>query len=125
MARIEAGTGVRRRLRGGFLAVVGYILSPLSWWNDAFINLPLAWLFASVVSLAWYRLFMPAMIVGYWLTNILGLALMAQGTSDITGGDRKQLRLTLLAGTVYTLLVVVLYLLHVIKPIHALFGPGR
>ena len=56
---------MKRRLGAGIIAFIGYILSPLSWWNDTFINLPLAWLFASLVSLASHRLFAPAMILGY------------------------------------------------------------
>src|SRR5512135_1804078 len=98
-----------RRLAFG-LAVIGYLLSPLSWWNDPFINLPLAWLFASLVSLASRRLFVPAMIVGYWLTNIAGLLMMARGTAGVVAGDsprkRSQLILSLAAETGYTLLIV-------------------
>jgi hypothetical protein len=116
-----------RRIGAGIVAVIGYLLSPLSWWNDAFINLPLAWLFASLVSLASRRLFVPAMILGYWLTNIAGILLMAQGTAGIVTGDslrlrRRQLVLSLAAATGYTLLIVLLYLLGVLKPIDALFG---
>ena len=33
---------VKRKIYGGFLSVLGFMLSPLSWWNDAFVNLPLA-----------------------------------------------------------------------------------
>jgi len=112
-----------RRLGSGIVAVIGYLLSPLSWWNDAFINLPLAWLFASLVSIASHRLFAPAMILGYWLTNVAGLLLMARGTAGVAGGPkssvRRQLVLSLAAATGYTLLIVVLYLFGVLKPIHA------
>ena len=114
-----------RRLAFG-LAVIGYLLSPLSWWNDPFINLPLAWLFASLVSLASHRLFVPAMIVGYWLTNIVGLLLMAHGTAGVVGGDsprhrKRQLILSLIAATGYTLLIVLLYAFGILKPLHAFF----
>jgi hypothetical protein len=27
-----------KKLRGGFLLVIGYLLSPLCWWNDLFFN---------------------------------------------------------------------------------------
>jgi hypothetical protein len=115
------------RLGSGIVAVIGYLLSPLSWWNDPFINLPLAWLFASLISLASHRLFAPAMILGYWLTNIVGLLMMARGSAGVVVGDsrrhsRRQLVLSLLIATGYTLLIVVLYLLGVLKPLHALLG---
>ena len=115
-----------RRIGSGIVAVIGYLLSPLSWWNDPFINLPLAWLFASLVSLASHGLFAPAMIVGYWLTNIVGLLMMARGTAGVVAGDsqrhsRRQLVLSLLAATGYTLLIVLLYLFGILKPFHAFF----
>ncbi len=116
-----------RRLGAGFVAVVGYILSPLSWWNDAFVNLPLAWLFASLISLASHRLFAPGMIVGYWLTNVAGILMMAHGTAGVVAGDsprlgKRQLVWSLLAATGYTLLIVLLYAFGILKPLGALFG---
>ena len=41
----------KRKLTGGILGVLGFMLSPLSWWNDAVVNLPLALLFAWLVGL--------------------------------------------------------------------------
>lgn len=116
-----------RRIGAGIVAVIGYLLSPLSWWNDPFINLPLAWIFASLVSLAWHRLFAPAMILGYWLTNIAGLLMMARGTAGVVAGDsprlrRRQLFWSLIAATGYTLLIVLLYLFGILKPLHAFFS---
>jgi hypothetical protein len=111
---------------GGLLAVVGYILSPLSWWNDAFVNLPLAYLFASLASLVSRRLFGPAMVAGYWLTNIVGLLLLAKGTARALDSEQRrsrwrQLWLSLAAATGYTALVLVLVRFGLLKPIHALF----
>jgi hypothetical protein len=116
-----------RRLASGIIAFIGYLLSPLSWWNDAFVNLPLAWLFASLVSLASHRLFAPAMILGYWLTNIAGLLLMAQGTAGMAAGVspqsfKRRLALSLIAATGYTLLIVLLFFLGVLKPLGTLLG---
>jgi hypothetical protein len=111
----------RRRMAGGFWAMVGYLLSPLSWWNDPFINLPLAWLFASLVSLMSRRLFAPAMVVGYWLTNVAGLALMARGTAQMANGSRgsrgRELLLSIVAATGYTVLVVALIRFGVLQPL--------
>ena len=116
-----------RRIGSGILAFIGYILSPLSWWNDPFVNLPLAYLFASLVSLASHRLFAAAMILGYWLTNIAGLLMMARGTAGVVAGDsrrhrKRELVLSLLAATGYTLLIVLLYRFGILKPLHVLLG---
>lgn len=32
-----------KKLRGGFCFVIGYLLSPLCWWNDLIFNLPVAY----------------------------------------------------------------------------------
>jgi membrane protein implicated in regulation of membrane protease activity len=40
----------KRKVTGGVLAFAGFMLSPLSWWNDLFVNVPLALVFAWLVS---------------------------------------------------------------------------
>jgi hypothetical protein len=112
------------RLSGGIVAFIGWLLSPLSWWNDAVVNLPLAWLFASAVSLISHRLFAPAMVAGYWLTNIAGLMMMSRGTADVLSHGKprnrgRELVLSLVAATVYTGIVVLLTYLGVLRPLWA------
>jgi hypothetical protein len=65
------------------LATIGYILSPLSWWNDMVVNIPLAYLFSIPFSLISEWLFMPSFVLGYWLTNLLGFILMHKGIAGI------------------------------------------
>jgi len=60
-------------LREGVLITIGYILSPLSWWNDSFVNIPIAYLFGCLFTLISPKLFLPSMIIGYWITNVVGL----------------------------------------------------
>jgi len=40
-----------RKFRGGILLVLGFMLSPFSWWNDLFFNLPIAYGFGYLCSL--------------------------------------------------------------------------
>ena len=68
-----------RILFGSALVVVGFILSPLSWWNDLLINVPIAYAFSYPFSLVSRNLFLPSFILGYWITNILGFVLMHRG----------------------------------------------
>jgi len=75
----------RRFAKGAVLSFIGFLLSPLSWWNDLFINIPLAYLFALPFSLLSEQLFFPAMIVGYWITNVVGLLLMHYGVGSMVG----------------------------------------
>jgi Na+/proline symporter len=111
----------KSKIKGGFLTVIGYILSPLSWWNDPFVNFPIAYLFGSLFSLISRKLFIPFMIIGYWLTNILGLILMNQGVSDILKKEneknkRKNLIFNILVSTLYTLLIIALVYFRILKP---------
>ena len=100
------------------------MLSPLSWWNDLFVNVPLALAFAWIVSFFYRPAFEIAWIVGYWLTNVLGLVLMQKGARKIFSGDeparkysRKDLVKDLVISLLYTLLIVVLVKFKMIQPI--------
>jgi hypothetical protein len=91
-----------KRLRGGFLFVLGYLLSPLSWWNDLFFNLPFAYGFGYLASRLSPNYFLPAAIAGYWLSNVAGILLMQLGIVDVFQGEAKErnLKKELLTGVV-------------------------
>ena len=123
---------LKRKLTGGVLAIVGFMLSPLSWWNDAFVNLPLALAFAWLVSWpcpkSWKEtVFDVSIIVGYWLTNVLGLVLLHKGARQMLGKEnpsstRAELKKDLLVSLAYTALIVILIKLGVLKPIENYFS---
>jgi hypothetical protein len=123
----------KRKVTGGVLGVIGFMLSPLSWWNDAVVNLPLALIFASVVGF-FYRpaarpnstAFDAMVILGYWLTNILGFVLMHKGAQNAFSDKPlkyswrallKDIGISLL----YTAVIVVLIKVGVLKPIQDYF----
>lgn len=117
----------KRKVAGGILAVIGFMLSPLSWWNDLFVNVPLALAFAWAVSLVYRPAFEPSLIVGYWLTNVLGFVLMHKGAQKLLSDKaRKYTRRDLLRDVgislLYTGLIVLLLWLGILKPISNYFG---
>jgi hypothetical protein len=122
--------GWKRKFSGSLLAGIGFMLSPLSWWNDLLVNLPLALAFAWVVSLLHKPLFEAALIVGYWLTNVLGFVLMYKGAQKILSEkDRKYSWKSLLKdlgiSLAYTGVIVLLLKLGVLKPFTSYFqGAG-
>ena len=123
LARIMAW---KRKVSGGILAFVGYMLSPLSWWNDLFVNVPLALVFAWVVSFFYRPAFEWSVIVGYWLTNVLGFVLMQKGGEKIfSKQDKPYSRRALLRdmgiSLLYTGLIVLLVKLEILKPIKNYF----
>ena len=117
----------KRRVTGGFVAFVGFMLSPLSWWNDLFVNVPLALAFAWVVSLFWKAAFGPSLVIGYWLTNVLGFVLMHKGAQQMVEKEKKKYSRNELIRDIgisllYTLVILALIKAGVLKPITNYFG---
>ena len=109
-----------KKLRGGFFLVLGYLLSPLCWWNDLLFNLPIAYGFGYACSLFSPKLLLPCSIIGYWLSNIVGILLMQFGSKDIFQKEpqehnlRKELITGLISSTAYTLLIILLIQLKIL-----------
>lgn len=110
----------RIKIKSFLIAIVGFVLSPLSWWNDLFINIPLAYLFALPFSLISEKIFLPAMIVGYWITNIIGFVLLHYGIVGMFQKEKrkyskKQLIKDLLISIIYTIIVVLLVRFEILR----------
>jgi hypothetical protein len=108
-----------KKLRGGVFVGIGYMLSPLSWWNDLFFNLPIALLFGYAVRLINPGWFLPGTLIGYWLSNVLGILMMQFGAMDMFLADEKRntkrdVLIGLGGSTLYTLIVVALVYFHVL-----------
>ncbi|MBW4616138.1 MAG: hypothetical protein KME21_23260 [Desmonostoc vinosum HA7617-LM4] len=107
-------TTLLQKLRGGFFLVIGYLLSPLCWWNDLIFNLPIAYFFGYICSLFASKLLMPGVIVGYWLSNIIGILLMQAGAIDVFQKQsqehdlKKELLTGLISSTAYTFFILIL-----------------
>ncbi|MFA4872933.1 MAG: hypothetical protein WC659_03300 [Patescibacteria group bacterium] len=56
--------------------VIGFILSPLSFWNDLFINVPISWFVAWPAALIYRPAFPFVFSVAYIATNVLGMRMM-------------------------------------------------
>ncbi len=109
-----------RRIKGGFWAAIGYLLSPLSFWNDLYINIPIAYAFGLLFGLISEKFFLPAVITSYWLTNIAGFMLMHKGAIDAVSKEqkkysKKEFIKDLLFSILYTLIIVALALLGWLK----------
>jgi hypothetical protein len=116
----------KRKVAGGVLAMIGFMLSPLSWWNDLVVNIPLALAFAWLVSGLYKPAFAAALVVGYWLTNVLGFILMHAGARQVLSEKQGRYSWRDLARDVgisllYTALIVALVALGILKPIQGYF----
>ena len=111
----------QRKVAGGILAVIGFMLSPLSWWNDLFVNVPLAVAFAWLVSLVYQPAFAASLVLGYWLTNVLGFILMHKGAQKMVSEKSgryswRDLGRDVGVSLLYTALIVALVKFGVLKP---------
>ena len=107
LAREPAARLARRSLMAG-AALLGYVLSPLSWWNDAFVNIPLSLAAAALLERLTGLDPRAGFALAYWASNVAGLALMLLGGEGAARGrvSRRSLLASLAAGTAYTLAVV-------------------
>ncbi len=111
---------MKNKIVNGAVVTFGYLLSPLSWWNDLFLNIPIAYGFAFLFGLISKSLFTPMIIVGYWITNIAGFILMHQGTKGFLSKDKaeytkKELVKDLFFSIVYTAVIIILIKLGWVK----------
>jgi hypothetical protein len=115
-----------KKLRGGILLILGFMLSPLSWWNDLFFNLPIAYGFGYLCSLWQPQWFLGGTLVGYWLSNLIGILMMQFGATDVVekGEKPRNMKRNLLIGlassTAYTSAIVGLLQFHLVD-ISAIF----
>jgi hypothetical protein len=113
----------KQTIHGGLLGLIGFMLSPLSWWNDALVNLPLALAFAWLVSLFYPPAFNVSVIVGYWLTNVLGFVLMHKGARKMNSSAAlkpysfRDFVRDILISLLYTALILVLLQLKILQPL--------
>lgn len=121
----------RRKIKGSVLGLIGYLLSPLSWWNDLFVNVPLALAFAWIISLFHPAIFKISFVVGYWLTNVLGFVLLHKAAQELLSAQGiklyswKQLTRDVLISLAYTLLIVALVKSGLIEPLPDYFPESK
>lgn len=85
----------KKRGLGAFFAFLGLMISPIMWWNDLVINLPMAFVFAYVVGFVLslvipvnLTFFLVLIGIGYFLSNVIGFLLMEKGV-DLYRGKSK------------------------------------
>lgn len=102
------------QLRALLLLALGWLLSPLCWWNDLVINLPVAWLVAKALAFWQPSWFTPGLVIGYWLSNVAGILLMQSSAMEVFRNEdeprdaRRELLVGLATSTAYSLAVFAL-----------------
>ncbi len=97
---------------------IGWILSPFTWWNDTFVNLPIAYALASVHNYFFQRTFSAGVIAYYWFTNIIGILMVYFGGRELfmkEFGRKKRLNF-IFTVAVYSLILAALSFKGIIRP---------
>jgi len=109
-------------IKNGIIAFIGFILSPLSWWNDLFINVPLAYLFAWAVSkvVLIYTavpriIFIILFIIGYFITNLVGFLMLHYSVSSLRNNKKYKLTNQIWVSVAYTLIIILMGYLDLIE----------
>lgn len=105
-----------KRIINGVIIFIGLMLSPVTWWNDGFVNIPISYLFSCVVVHFLPRLFPISFLLFYWLTNLLGIYLLYIGGGGIIKArisGRKQV----VTVAIYSIIILVLSIYGIIRPV--------
>lgn len=100
---------MKKQIKFGLIGTIGYLLSPLSFWNDMFINIPIAYASAIPFGLISKAFFAPAMVAIYWITNIAGFIIMHKAAGKMIGKEKygkKQFAKDTAISIAYTLIMV-------------------
>lgn len=107
-----------KKIINTFLTVFGFLLSPLSWWNDLVFNIPISYFLAYPFGLINKEYFYVALITIYWATNILGVVFMQIGVRGLIKKEgkikMKDMLLNLLFCCLYSSLIIVLIQLKIL-----------
>lgn len=85
-----------KRLFRVFIFFTGWILSPFTWWNDAFVNMPLSYLIANFIYYLMKLPFKWLVIGSYWFTNLLGIYFMYFGGKQLMVSSKNKSKTAIL-----------------------------
>lgn len=110
----------KQYMKGGTLFFIGYLLSPISLWDDVFVNIPISYILALIVKHFSPDAFLPSMILIYWLTNLLGFLCMRKGLGEMKSKKNEEdktraLTKDILSSVAYTLVLVILVKFNVLQ----------
>ena len=100
------------------LITTGFILSPLSWWNDLIVNVPLLYVLSYPFSLLNESLFLPSFVLAYWFSNLLGLLMLHWGGEQILTKNKINfsVKRSIIVSVVYSLIMICIVLLGWLAP---------
>jgi hypothetical protein len=121
--RISEASDILPVFKRGAIGVIGFILSPLSWWNDLFVNFPLAFGFAWIAGriinmfLAVHEwLFVYLFVFGYFLSNLAGFLMLHYSIFHRKKKQKQSFKKQLLISFIYSLVIIAFFGLDLCNP---------
>ena len=111
---------IRKNLINRLVFFIGWLLSPFTFWNDAFVNIPLSYLIANLLFRLTKSDFLTLVLAAYWFTNVAGLCIMYAAGRDIGKGrvgPIKGVFSLIITGVIYSLIIIALGKLGIIRPL--------
>jgi len=105
------------RFLNRLLFFIGWLLSPFTTWNDVFINIPLAYISASLFFKVFPANFALQVVVFYWLSNGLGILLMYFTGRNVLKEKRLNFRSILITLLIYTIILFIMDKFVVLRPV--------
>lgn len=102
------------------LFFIGWILSPLTFWNDAFVNIPIAYLAANLLAGFIQVRFVMLVLICYWASNALGLIIMYMAGKGIMAegeGIVKEALKLIVTIAIYSAALLVLHYMGILRPL--------
>jgi hypothetical protein len=100
--------------------IIGWLLSPLTFWNDLFINIPVAYFTSSLLRRFFNWDFALLVIVCYWASNIVGVIMMYLSGKNIIkqgGSIPREIAILLGAMIAYSVILVLIAKTGILKPL--------
>ena len=99
---------------------IGWLLSPFTFWNDVFVNIPISYICANLLSRIIRVDFLLLVLVAYWLSNAVGVLMMYASGKAIIRDKRalmRELAVFLATIALYSAILILLNKAGVLRPV--------
>lgn len=108
---------MNKKIINTIIVLIGLTLSPITWWNDPFVNIPLSYLLATMTAYFFPKIFAVSFIIYYWLTNVLGIFLTQYGGKGLITSFNMSRKRQIITIIVYTIILLGLSVCGIIRPV--------
>ena len=103
-------------LINAIIGTIGFILSPLSWWNDLVVNVPLSYAFAWIVGKLLHPfivihkwLFLDLFVIWYFFTYLIGFLMIHYSISGLKKNKTNSIKSQIVVSIAYTIIIIVFF----------------